>query len=225
MPHKRKELNIAGSGLWYLVGLITSDGCLSKDGRHVNITSKNYKFLEGLKNVIGLINKIGIKNKNRINQAYQIQFANIGFYNFLLSVGLAPNKSLILKSVKVPKEYFVDFLRGLIDGDGSIQHWLHPTNFREQWTLRVASGSKGFLEWLKCEIEEIFEVKGEIYQENLKGTNFRLKYGKLAARIILKRCYYENVFSLQRKAELAHKCINSYKGWGKSKTVLCSANI
>lgn len=40
MANRRKELNIEGANLWYLVGLITSDGCLSKDGRHVDITAK-----------------------------------------------------------------------------------------------------------------------------------------------------------------------------------------
>ena len=35
--------------LWYLVGLITADGFLSKDGRHIDITAKDYKFLKKIK--------------------------------------------------------------------------------------------------------------------------------------------------------------------------------
>ncbi|MBU0895403.1 MAG: LAGLIDADG family homing endonuclease, partial [Candidatus Omnitrophica bacterium] len=61
MPHKRKDLNITGSNLWYLVGLITSDGCLSSDGRHIDITSKDYELLEKIKMATGITNKIGSK--------------------------------------------------------------------------------------------------------------------------------------------------------------------
>ena len=37
--------------LWYLVGLITADGCLSPDGRHIDITAKYREFLKQLKQV------------------------------------------------------------------------------------------------------------------------------------------------------------------------------
>ncbi|MDI6602577.1 MAG: LAGLIDADG family homing endonuclease [Patescibacteria group bacterium] len=39
------------SELAYLVGLITTDGSLSVDGRHLNITSNNIQLLEAVKNV------------------------------------------------------------------------------------------------------------------------------------------------------------------------------
>jgi len=121
MANRRKELNITGPNLWYLVGLITGDGCLSSDGRHVDITSKDKEFLKGLRDNFRLVNKIGIKNKGTHKQAFRIQISNKNFYEFPLSVGLLPNKSLIVGSLEVPRERFVDFLRGLIDGDGCIR--------------------------------------------------------------------------------------------------------
>ncbi|MFH1406417.1 MAG: LAGLIDADG family homing endonuclease [Candidatus Omnitrophota bacterium] len=72
MANKRKDLKIEGTNLWYLVGLITSDGCLSSDGRHIDITSKEEEFLEKIKILLGLVNKIGIKNKGKVNQAYYL---------------------------------------------------------------------------------------------------------------------------------------------------------
>jgi len=99
MPHKRKDLKIEGSNLWYLVGLITSDGSLSCDGRHIDVTSKNYQFLYELKSALKLKNKISIKNKGKIYQAYHIQLSNKTFYNFLLTTGLMPNKTSRLGSI------------------------------------------------------------------------------------------------------------------------------
>jgi len=121
MPHKRKDLNITGSNLWYLVGLITSDGCLSKDGRHIDITSSDKNYLLQLRKATGLSNKITAKYGGNKNIAYRIQFANRQFYDFLLSVGLTPHKSLTLGSLNITENYFHDFLRGLIDGDGCIR--------------------------------------------------------------------------------------------------------
>jgi hypothetical protein len=219
MPNKRKELKIEGSNLWYLVGLITSDGCLSSDGRHIDITSKDFEFLQGIKNIIGIENIIGIKYGFKKQKAFHIQFGNRNFYDFLLRIGLTQHKSLSLGALEIPREYFIDFLRGLIDGDGGMQRWVHRTNGREQWNLRVSSGSEKFLVWIRNNIEELMGIKGKLYSES--NTQFRLKYGKMAAKIIAQKCYYDGAFALERKMVLARMCINSCIGWSKSKTVNC----
>ena len=217
MPQKRKTLQIEGANLWYLVGLVTSDGCLSGDGRHIDITSKERKFLEKIISVLGLVNKIGIKNKGKVNQAYHFQITNKSLYEFLLSIGLTPNKSLTLKSLDTPEEYFFDFLRGLIDGDGCIQRWIHPSNNREQWSLRIYSGSKEFIEWLNKIAGELLKVSGKVHKN--AANTWVLKYGKMAAKEIAKHCYYKNCFGLDRKIKLAQDCLGSYKGWSQSKTI------
>lgn len=163
--------------------------------------------------------KVSIKNKGTNKQANRIQIANKNFYTFLLSIGLTPNKSLTLDVLSIPHNFFIDFLRGLIDGDGGIQRWVHHTNRREQWNLRIASGSERFLIWVKREIERFIGAKGRLYSES--DTQFRLKYGKMAAREIVKKCYYDGCFGLQRKITLAKNCINSYRGWSKSCTINC----
>ncbi|MHB8155736.1 MAG: LAGLIDADG family homing endonuclease [Candidatus Omnitrophota bacterium] len=223
MPAHRKELKIEGPNLWYLVGLITSDGCLSKDGRHIDITSSDYGFLSKIKNKFSLTNRIGTKNKEKINRAYYIQISNKSFYEFLLSIGLIPNKSLTLDRLDISKEFFNDFLRGLIDGDGSLRSWRHATNLHMQWSLSVFSASEAFIKWLQTVIEVYLGCKGKIHSAvRLDRTNpiYTLKYGKMAARVIAKNCYYEDCFGLNRKIRLAQECCLSNSGWRHSKTVL-----
>lgn len=225
MPQKRKELNIEGKNLWYLVGLITSDGNLSPDGRHIDITSSDCEFLLGVKDLTGITNKIGIKyGSDRKQKAFHIQIGNKNFYDFLLSVGLIQKKSLTIGALNVPKRFFVDFLRGLIDGDGSIRRWAHPSNFREQWSLRIYAGSIKFIEWLGNKIKENFGARGRVYCDKRSKHNYILKFGKIAAQQILKDCYYENNFSLQRKNKLVQQCVHSYTGWQKSKTISSAFN-
>lgn len=223
MPHKRKDLNLSGANLWYLVGLIVTDGSLSIDGRHINITAKDSKFLHSVKNAIGITNRIGVKNKAAINESHQLEFSNKNLYEFLLSIGLTPRKSLDQNEVLVDDDYFHDFLRGVIDGDGSIRSWAHSSNKCEQWSLRIYSGSVRFLEWLQKEIEQFLRVKGRMHRYKKEwplSDLYVLKYGKLAAQTILSKCYYQNALSLDRKDKLAAACCHSSTGWNKSKTVL-----
>lgn len=218
---------ISVSNLWYLVGLITSDGCLSPDGRHIDITAKDYKFLYDIKKSLLIRNRITPKYNSIKMKSYHIQFSDRVFYKFLESIGLMANKSLNLKSVNVPPENFSDFLRGIIDGDGNIRQWIHPGNKREQWVLRIYSGSEPFVAWLKEKIEDFLRVKGKIHFDKGKSTHgcYILKYGKMAAKVIFINCYHKNSIGMARKRRLAYKCINSSIGWTKSKTVASYAGV
>ena len=46
--------------------------------------------------------------------SFQIQFGDVVFYQWLLSLGLTPNKSKTIGPLKIPYEYFFDFLRGFL---------------------------------------------------------------------------------------------------------------
>ena len=223
MPNLRKTITVAKKDLWYLVGLIASDGCLSNDSRHVSITAKEYDFVEKIQHRIGTNITIGIKNKAKRNEAYHLQFSNKNFYEFLLSTGLTPKKSLILGKINVPIEVFTDFLRGVIDGDGNIRKWKHTTNQTEQWSLRIYSSSTVFAHWLYQEIERLFCVKGCIHRQDAargRVDSFVLKYGKIAAKNILKKCYYQDALALNRKAVLAKECCAPITTWKNIKSIL-----
>ncbi len=206
--------------LWYFVGVIASDGSLSKDGRHVDITSKDYEFLKLLKETLKLPGRVTPKSNGHGGVGYRIQISDRAFYNFLTGLGLMPKKSLRLGPISVSNEHLRDFLRGVIDGDGNIRRWIHPKNGREQWALRIYSGSEDFVKWLQDRIEALWSVKGAMHKETKGGTRpwYILKYGKIAARVILTQCYSDGALSLERKVRLAKECMSSKIGWTQSKT-------
>lgn len=215
---------LSGAKLWYLVGLITTDGNL-KDGRHIVVTSKNLNYLKKLKLQMNINNAIG--RKKRSNDGYRhdkwyyhIQICSKNFYDFLISIGLMERKSLILGSLRIPENNFHNFLRGVIDGDGSISRWINSKNGNEQWSLRIVSGSGCFSQWIKQKICALLKVQGKLHiVKSRKSILYVIKFGKMAAKKILKKCYYPSCFSLKIKFNSAQKCINSYQGWKRSKCI------
>ncbi len=209
---------------WYLVGLIATDGCLLSNRRAVVVTSKSEDFLLKLRDSLGLVMKIHRK-RSGYTQAwgYDLVMKRVDLYEKLERIGLAPRKSATIGPLDVPDSGFADFLRGVIDGDGCIYRWIHPTNGREQWAVHVTGISRPFLQWLRETIGRIWGVEGRVHTDPPRDKNhhtkYSLKYGKLAAKAILTECYYPGAFALDRKAELAAGCIKTSVGWSKSGTV------
>jgi len=94
------NINIA-----YAVGLITTDGNLSKDGRHMTFVSKDVNLVNLFKKCLGLKNKISVKSSGYSKgkgRYYFVQFGNKNFYRDLLSIGLFPNKSKYIGKLTIP---------------------------------------------------------------------------------------------------------------------------
>src|SRR3989338_5725455 len=114
----------------YAIGLLTTDGSLSIDGRHINFTSKDVELVELFKKCLNLQNRIGLKSGvTKIKNISQVQFGDVNFYKFLQSIGLMPRKTKLLAALEVPDWYFFDFLRVNFDGDGTFySYWIPGGN-------------------------------------------------------------------------------------------------
>lgn len=203
--------NISPANLWYIIGYIATDGHLSKDGRHIVITSKDRDHIFAIRRALGIKNKVGLKSRSNENRKIysNLQFGDVKFYNCLLKIGLVQNKSLGLGKIIVQPTNFVDFVRGVIDGDGSITSWTHKSNLHRQWSVRITSAAPKFIKWLHKTIEYFFAVKGKLYcyKYGRKNSIYTLKFGKLASKVILKKIYYKNSLALKRKKLTSVMCL------------------
>lgn len=207
--------------------MIATDGCLIASARIVVATSKDRGFLEKLQAALGGCGWIRGKISGFGTLGYDLVIKRKALYDRLIALGLTPRKSLTIGALNVPDHGFRDFLRGVIDGDGNIRRWVHPTNGCEQWAIRISSASKAFPEWLRSRAEQLWQLRGSISETRRDGRSnsiFVLKYGKLAAKAVLERCYYSGSFALDRKQRLAEACAVTSVGWAKSKTVLDRAS-
>ena len=162
--------------LAYAVGLLVTDGNLSGDGRHINMRSSDKELLETFCKCLNLKNRIAQTHNDgwARKPAYRVQFGNVQLYRWLLRVGLFPNKTYTIGILNIPNDYFWDFLRGHLDGDGSI------TTYSDRWNtfkspkyvytrlwLRFISASREHVDWLQSRIFALSGTKGHRAQAKI----------------------------------------------------------
>lgn len=188
------------SSFAYAIGLLTTDGSLSKDGRHINFTSKDKNLVKLFKNCLKLKNKIGRKYraKEDTKKYFQVQFGDVNFYRFLLSIGLTPAKTHTISELKIPENYFFDFLRGHFDGDGTFYSYWDPRwHSSFMFYLVFTSASKNHIDWLRHKIYNKIQIKGHINQSE---KLYQLKYAKMESiRLLFKIYPRKNTICLSRK--------------------------
>jgi len=208
--------------LAYAVGLLTTDGNLSKDGRHMDFTSKDKELVELFKKCLQLNNKIGRKNSGSCpkKKYYRVQFGNIVFYRWLQRLGLTPHKSKTIGTLKIPDKYFSDFLRGHLDGDGQVWTYKDRWNtfknpkyiYTRLWT-RFLSASKIHIQWLKKNITRLTGIKGHTWERKILKPNqttnmWEVKFAKKDSIKLLSWLYHSpNVPCSIRKRKIAEKFI------------------
>jgi len=172
--------------LAYLIGLIASDGYLSKETQRVSLASKDNELIQFAAKMMPLPG-IYINKGTGILSVYST-WPNL--YLFLLSIGITPQKSLSIGRLAIPDEFFIDFLRGEIDGDGYTGY--HKGRYPE---IKIFSGSHVFVEWLS---ETLWRLEGIRSTINTRQSVHTMNiYGKEAIR--LGRLIWNGEFSLSRK--------------------------
>jgi len=200
------------SNFTYAIGLLTTDGSLSIDGRHIELTSKDEEQLKNFIKCLNIKSKIRFKHSGSGKLHKRVQFGDVNFYKFLMVIGLMPRKTKIIGVIKIPKEYFFDFLRGHFDGDGSFySYW--DTRWRSSYMFYTSfvSASKNHIDWLQKSIYNFLRIKGHI-TKSVNDSVYQLKYAKVESLKLLSKIYYDkNVICLSRKRqkiERALKIIN-----------------
>lgn len=195
--------------LAYAIGLLTTDGCLYNDGRHIDFTSQDIQLIKTFRECLGITNKIGFKTSGySAKKCPHIQFGDVIFYKWLLTIGITPHKSKTIGEIKIPDKYFFDFLRGHFDGDGCCySYWDKRWRSSFMFYITFASASKKHIDWLRGKIKQFTGVNGFV-SKTVKNDFFQLRYAKKESKILISRMYYqESIPCLGRKLKKLQKIL------------------
>ncbi len=204
----------------YIVGLIASDGSLQNNVNEVRFVSTDRELVEYYCSCLGLrphdtdpvqwgaLNAtevyVRIEQKAHYKRQYHLVFSDHIYRARLEAIGLTPSKSNTLGALKIPDEYFCDFLRGEFDGDGC---W--SISNKSSWSALIGiftSGSRAYLEWMQATILRLTGLKGYF-----NGIDLRFQ-GKQAALLGEFLYYSPMIPSLTRKR-------SKWETWMKQKSI------
>ena len=203
--------------LCYALGLMATDGNLSRRKGQMSLVSKDLEQIETLRRCLQLVARIS-RVRSSTGVLHKVQWCDRGLYNWFLGVGLTPAKSLTLGPLAVPDEHFADFFRGCVDGDGCVLVYTdryHTTKSRqyiyERLYVSLVSASRPFLEWIQASIRRLAGVFGAIHTHGGKRRRpiWALRYAKAESIRLLCWMYYApDVPCLARKRDKAERFLS-----------------
>jgi intein/homing endonuclease len=218
---------------YYLLGAFITDGNVyfakNKKGTQVSLTSKDVDWLAIINSIISS-NNLLVKKKNNCS-VLRMFSPEIGA--ILHKNGCIPNKSLIVKLPKIPKKYFKDFLRGCIDGDGSIslqeKRVVKPykTYIYKVPTCYLGSASKKFIDDISLNLNRLgfkhYIIKLQPKNRKLRDTIitskrpiYRILFNGTDCYKFLTWIYCPDKIAMPRKFKIATEIFRYFenKKWG-----------
>jgi LAGLIDADG-like domain len=194
----------------WIVGLIATDGNLSKTRSGITLTSKDLDLLEGVRRCLSLSNSIGRSEGGLGTGVRRLQWRSRTLYAWLRNIGLTPRKSLTLGPLAVPDACFADFLRSCIDGDGTVlaytdrYHTAKKASYvYQRLYVSLVSASRPFVDWIEATIHRLRGVRGGVHEKRRRDrarTAWVLRCSKKASVQLLAWMYYApDVVCLARK--------------------------
>jgi hypothetical protein len=217
-PHRVTTLSWSAK-VAYVVGLIATDGNLGRTKPSITIVSKDVDLLETVRGSLGLTTEIRPHRGPAGHDCHHVSWYDRSLYQWLREIGLTPAKSLTLRPLTVPDEYFVDFFRGCIDGDGSIvtytdRYHVAKSNryVYERLYVSIVSASYPFIEWLQATVRHHTNMQGSITADKRvrNGSFWRLRYAKAESLQLLRWMYYSpGIPALDRKRTTAERFLRA----------------
>src|SRR3989338_1486091 len=194
----------------YVLGFILADGCIIKgtykgysDSLKFGVQLKDRDVLEKIKYELKSKHKLSVtKTKNAVSFSISSQ----KIVDDLKNLGIIYRKSLKEIVPTVPTKYVKDFIRGVVDGDGSIQ--LDKRNYP---ALSVAGGGKT-LRFIQDHFFSKFKLyfglyKGT-YSKNAQKYLYGINYRTNSAKTLINYLYTNSKLYLNRKYATALRCLN-----------------
>ena len=115
--------NTQSHNMAYLLGFFAADGSISKDSNEIKITlsSVDKDFLQSIADELECTSPVRIFTNSKGFECCSLKFSSRIIKDTFRQYGIVPNKTFTLNFPKnLDKKYWIDFIRGFFDGDGSV---------------------------------------------------------------------------------------------------------
>ena len=192
----------------YFLGLIYSDGCISKTTLRISLQDKDgYILNRFLQDIESNSTIYDVKKRKDTHQNQKlVVLSSKKIIHDLEKLGVTPKKSLILElpnKKQVPEKYFNHFIRGVFDGDGSIYFYERTINGKKYIESGVSIiSSNNFIFQLHKYLNY-----GKIYHTNYDKNSFISFKDKNEIKLFLNYLYDNSTIFLKRKYEKSQKIL------------------
>ena len=191
----------------YFLGFIFADGSISNDEFFLDINEKDIEILLRIREEIHSNCKITTRKKGN-SMMSRIAIKNKVFCSSLSQYGIIENKTKMTSHLpveKIPKIFYKDFLRGLIDGDG----WVIKTKqnlYKIGYVTQYYSTALDFVEMLNSLLEEKWKNKILTPKDRYAIVNIQKQSIVKQVALVL---YKGNKICLSRKFQMAQEIFDS----------------
>jgi len=184
----------------YVLGYTFTDGNVqcnptkSRWGLTITASEKDSAHLERIRQLLKITKPLLYASKTR---SYRMIIANRPLAEKLVRLGVVPHKSLIVEFPQVPQRYIKHFMRGVIDGDGSVFFFDRPRS--PYFSIRIYSGSRKFLIGARKAIMDETGINAKVREVHKNA--YVLDYSCSRAERLGRWLYDDSHIFLERKHE------------------------
>lgn len=188
----------------YFLGLLFTDGNVMPDNQRspairIELVETDIEILNRLKQELNCNCKLTYnKRKNRALGTYSLNVRSQQLADDLSKWNIVPNKTYVISEIKIPEKFKIDFLRGFIDGDGSI--WYDSNSGA------VHTGVCGHSEHIMKQIADLGNsLIGQKTTNKITYTNgvYRYSWNGSKAMLLNQLIYYPGCICIARKRDKA----------------------
>lgn len=198
--------NEESSNMAWILGFLASDGTVSSSNNTIKIglSARDKEILEKIKKEIQIENKIVEYTTKDGFDCVDLHWTCAKHKQILAIYGITPNKTFTIKPpLQLSKKYWIDFIRGYFDGDGSV-------NLIQNKALRwqVCGATKEILQWIIDFLYEEFQIpKVNIMCQDRENILYYFQYSTKATKQIYSVLYTPNSLFLKRKKDKFNEII------------------
>ena len=203
--HKKEDyFDIPSSNMAWILGFIASDGTVSSSDNTIKIglSSVDREILEKIKAEIEIENKITDYTTKNGFEVSSISWTSQHHKEILSNYSITPNKTFTLKPpYKLPYKYWIDYIRGYFDGDGSV-NLIHSNGkpYASRW--QICGATEEILQWIVDFFFNEYNIpKVKIYcdKNHSKHNFYYFQYSTNSTKKIYNILYTLNSLYLNRK--------------------------